>query len=79
MTEKNNINAMIAMEKRHNAEIAGIYEKIKKTAKELIDENSKNDNADDMNLNPYACGVHDGILDLLSKLGIFIDGEDWIN
>lgn len=54
-------------------------DKIKKVAQELLKSNSENDNYDDMTKNPYACGVHDGILDVIAGLGITIKDEDWIN
>lgn len=57
-----------------------IYEKkdnfdIIKIAKKLIKDNADNEgmkSEDPMNENPYACGVHDGILDMVSALGIDI-------
>ena len=42
-------------------------------AKKLINDNSDNEGMssdDPMSANPYACGVHDGILDVMSALGV---------
>lgn len=42
-------------------------------AKKLINDNSDNEGMssdDPMSANPYSCGVHDGILDVMSALGV---------
>lgn len=43
---------------------------ILKIANKLLADNRKNENADDVDKNPYAAGVHDGILDVLTNLKI---------
>lgn len=43
---------------------------ILKIANKLLADNRKNKNADDVDKNPYAAGVHDGILDVLTNLKI---------
>lgn len=53
-------------------------EQILKVAVALWQGNSGNPNSDNIDKNPYACGVHDGILDVLSELGIKTN-EEWIN
>ena len=53
-------------------------EEILKIANKLFTDNRENENADDINKNPYAAGVHDGILDMLTNLGIDCE-EDFIN
>ena len=40
---------------------------ILKIANKLLADNRKNENADDVDKNPYAAGVHDGILDVLTN------------
>lgn len=53
-------------------------EEILKIANKLFTDNRENENADDINKNPYAAGVHDGILDMLTNLGIDCE-EKFIN
>lgn len=43
---------------------------ILKIANKLLADNRKNENADDVDKNPYAAGVHDGILYVLTNLKI---------
>lgn len=43
---------------------------ILKIANKLLADNRKNENADDVDKNPYAAGVHDGILDVLTNLKV---------
>ena len=45
-------------------------DEILKIANKLLADNRKNENADDVDKNPYAAGVHDGILDVLTNLKI---------
>lgn len=45
-------------------------EEILKIANKLFADNRGNEVADDINKNPYAAGVHDGIWDVLTSLGI---------
>lgn len=53
-------------------------EEILKIANKLFADNRENDGTDDINKNPYAAGVHDGILDILTALGIECE-EDFLN
>ena len=53
-------------------------DEILKIANKLFTDNRENENADDINKNPYAAGVHDGILDMLTNLGIDCE-EKFIN
>lgn len=53
-------------------------EDILRLAQKLIHDNAENADANDIDKNPYACGVHDGIIDMLVGLGLQIDDE-WIN
>lgn len=53
-------------------------EEIIKIANKLFTDNRKNESADDIDKNPYAAGVHDGILDMLTNLGIDCE-EEFIN
>ena len=45
-------------------------EEILKITNKLFTDNRENEGADDIDKNPYAAGVHDGILDVLTSLGI---------
>lgn len=51
---------------------------ISQIGSKLIANNDKNDDADDIAKNPYACGVHDGILDMMMRLDVNTD-EEYIN
>lgn len=53
-------------------------EEILKIANKLFADNRENEGADDINKNPYAAGVHDGILDVLTGLSIECE-EEFIN
>lgn len=53
-------------------------EEILKIANKLFADNRENESADDINKNPYAAGVHDGILDVLTSLEIECD-EEFLN
>ena len=54
-------------------------------AKELLASNEENFSVDGDNEkiddNPYAAGVHDGIIDMLSNLGVNLEeiNEEWYN
>ena len=45
-------------------------EEILKITNKLFADNRENEGADDVDKNPYAAGVHDGILDVLTEFGI---------
>ena len=45
-------------------------EEILKITNKLFTDNRENEGADDIDKNPYAAGVHDGILDVLTSLEI---------
>ena len=51
---------------------------ILKITNKLFTDNRENEGADDIDKNPYAAGVHDGILDVLTSLGIDCE-EEFIN
>ena len=53
-------------------------EEILKITNKLFTDNRENEGADDIDKNPYAAGVHDGILDVLTSLGIDCE-EEFIN
>lgn len=53
-------------------------EEILKIANKLFADNRENEGADDINKNPYAAGVHDGILNVLTSLSIECE-EGFIN
>ena len=53
-----------------DVEEAGVKTYTQKIANKLLADNRKNENADDVDKNPYAAGVHDGILDVLTNLKI---------
>lgn len=46
-----------------------------KIANKLFTDNCENEDADDIGKNQYAAGVHDGILDMLTNLGIDCEKE----
>lgn len=53
-------------------------EEILKITNKLFTDNRENEGADDIDKNPYAAGVHDGILDVLTSFGIDCE-EEFIN
>ena len=53
-------------------------EEILKITNKLFTDNRENEGADDIDKNPYAAGVHDGTLDVLTSLGIDCE-EEFIN
>ena len=53
-------------------------EEILKITNKLFADNRENEGADDVDKNPYAAGVHDGILDVFTEFGIDSE-EEFLN